>query len=84
MGPGLRSTLPGARALQVVLVHGGSEVLPQFDPLLRVRALEALETRRVRVMLHTRVMCIHSPQRMEIKQKRFGATDTGGKITWEG
>ena len=69
---------------QVVLVHSGAEVLPQFDPLLRKRALETLRARRVKVMLNARVSRVDSPQRMVLKQKRFGDGGAGSaEVTWD-
>jgi NADH dehydrogenase FAD-containing subunit len=69
---------------QVVLVHSGAEVLPQFDRLLRKRALETLRARRVKVMLNARVSRVDSPQRIVIKQKRFGDGGAGrAEVTWD-
>ena len=42
-------------APRVVLVHSGDELLPQFDPDLRIEALRALERRGVTVRLGRRV-----------------------------
>ena len=42
-------------AIRVILVHGGSELLPQFEEDLRHEALHALERRGVEVRLNTRV-----------------------------
>lgn len=39
--------------VSIVLVHGGGDLLPQFDPALRQRALRALEDRGVQVKLNT-------------------------------
>ena len=41
--------------VEVLLVHGGPELLPSMDPELRGRALEALEAQGVRVILNTRL-----------------------------
>jgi NADH dehydrogenase FAD-containing subunit len=39
----------------ITLIHGGEDLLPQFDKELRHRALQALEARGVEVRLSTRV-----------------------------
>jgi len=41
--------------VEVILVHGGSELLPSMDRELRGRALKALEDQGVRVCLNTRL-----------------------------
>ena len=56
---------------QVVLLHGGSEVLPQFDEALRQQAQAKLLDRRVTVRLNTRVESVPSPYRLIVKEKRF-------------
>lgn len=40
---------------EVILVHGGPDLLPQFDSGLRQRALQALERAGVQVLLKTRL-----------------------------
>mmetsp|Transcript_13909 Transcript_13909/g.28060 ORF Transcript_13909/g.28060 Transcript_13909/m.28060 type:complete len:619 (-) Transcript_13909:18-1874(-) len=42
--------------VRIVLIHGGSDLVPQFEPRLRKHALEALEQRGVEVILGTRVL----------------------------
>ena len=42
-------------AYQVILVHGGPDLVPQFEPALRKEALLALEKKGVQVILNTRV-----------------------------
>lgn len=44
-----------AEHVQVVLIHGGAELLPQFDADLRAEAVRALAARGVKVILNTRV-----------------------------
>ena len=56
---------------QVLLLHGGDELLPQFDQPLREQALTALQGRRVKVKLNTRVERVDSPSHLVIKQKIF-------------
>ena len=58
---------------RVLLLHGGDELLPQFDPPLRQKALATLRARRVEVMLGTRVEVVERPTRLVIKQKRGGS-----------
>jgi NADH dehydrogenase FAD-containing subunit len=41
--------------IRVVLVHGGSELVPQFDPSLRNEALKSLRKKGIEVFLSTRV-----------------------------
>ncbi len=41
--------------VEVLLIHGGSELLPSMDPELRARALSALEDQGVSVYLNTRL-----------------------------
>jgi len=65
---------------QVVLLHGGKDVLPAFDPPLRARALATLRDRGVEVRLGTRVEGIESPTRLTIKT-RVGEGD--GDEAWE-
>ena len=67
--------LPFAR---VLLLHGGEEVLPQFDPPLRQKALAALQARRVEVLLGTRVESVDSPTSLSIKTKRRGPDEGSG------
>jgi NADH dehydrogenase FAD-containing subunit len=55
---------------QVVLLHGGEEVLPQFDPALRQQALAKLRDRRVSVRLNTRVDRVQSARQLVLRQKR--------------
>lgn len=71
---------------QVILVHGGKEVLPQFDEPLRVQALNSLRARRVEVMLSTRVDRVHSPYKLTLKQRRPQGDSTAGlqsEVDWE-
>lgn len=44
-----------ATEYEVILVHGGDELLPQFDKGLRARALQALQQSGVEVRLNTRL-----------------------------
>mmetsp|Transcript_6116 Transcript_6116/g.12256 ORF Transcript_6116/g.12256 Transcript_6116/m.12256 type:complete len:703 (+) Transcript_6116:114-2222(+) len=44
-----------AKHANVVLIHGGPELLPQFDEELRPEAVRTLERRGVQVILNTRV-----------------------------
>lgn len=69
---------------QVLLLHGGREVLPQFDPALRQQALAKLRDRGVRVMLNTRVECVTSPFRLEVREKSGETTSPleCGLIMW--
>ena len=41
--------------ISVILIHGGSELLPAMDPDLRKRALDALQSQGVEVRLNTRL-----------------------------
>ena len=41
--------------IEILLIHGGSDLLPSMDPELRERALEALQSQGVRVILNTRL-----------------------------
>jgi NADH dehydrogenase FAD-containing subunit len=41
--------------ISIMLIHGGSEVLPAMDPELRERALQALQAQGVDVRLNTRL-----------------------------
>ena len=45
---------------KVILVHGGAELLPQFETDLRAEAVRALERRGVQVILNTRVTHVTS------------------------
>ncbi|KAL7573045.1 hypothetical protein ACA910_018737 [Epithemia clementina (nom. ined.)] len=45
-----------AGACNVVLVHGGPDLVPQFSPALRQEALRSLEKKGVQVILNTRVV----------------------------
>ena len=67
---------------QVVLLHGGSEVLPQFDPALRQQALAKLLERRVSVRLNTRVESVESPFRVVVREKRF-EHENSDEFEWE-
>lgn len=68
---------------RVVLLHGGSDLLPQFDSLLRARAYEALQSRRVHVRLNTRVASVVSPYRLVIKQRQDDAPPAAaGASAW--
>ena len=42
--------------VRIVLIHGGSDLVPQFEPRLRQHALEALNKRGVEVLLETKVL----------------------------
>jgi NADH dehydrogenase FAD-containing subunit len=44
-----------ANDIEVILIHGGKELVPAMDPELRVRALEALQAQGVKVVLNTRL-----------------------------
>ena len=63
---------------RVLLLHGGDELLPQFDPPLRQKALATLRARRVEVMLGTRVEVVERPTRLVIKRKRGGSGGSRG------
>jgi NADH dehydrogenase len=68
-----------ANYAQVILVHGGSELLPQFDAELRPEARRALEKRGVKVVLNTRVTKVeHESVTMSTK-----VLDSNGKPTGE-
>ena len=47
----------------VRLLHGGPQLLPQFDPPLRLKALASLQARGVEVRLKTRVARVASLRR---------------------
>ena len=49
-----------ANDYQVILVHGGPDLLPQFKPELRQCAVEALERQGVEVRLNTRIVEVSS------------------------
>jgi NADH dehydrogenase len=40
---------------RVILVHGGSDLVPQFEPALRQEALRSLQEKGIEVILNTRV-----------------------------
>jgi len=44
-----------ASDIEIILVHGGPELLPAMDPELRARALNSLQAQGVQVMLNTRL-----------------------------
>jgi NADH dehydrogenase FAD-containing subunit len=44
---------------RVVLVHGGGELLPQFEPSMRRRAIQALEKQGIEVRLRTRAVRVN-------------------------
>lgn len=62
--------LPFAR---VLLLHGGAELLPQFDAPLRQQALATLRARGVEVLLGTRVEAVERPTKLVITRKRGGS-----------
>ena len=64
---------------KVVLVHGGSELLPQFDADLRPEAPRALQKRGVDVILNTRVTKVQH----ETVQLSTKVLDEQGKPTGE-
>eukprot|EP00816_Leptocylindrus_hargravesii_P005353 CAMPEP_0196817792 /NCGR_PEP_ID=MMETSP1362-20130617/62580_1 /TAXON_ID=163516 /ORGANISM="Leptocylindrus danicus, Strain CCMP1856" /LENGTH=672 /DNA_ID=CAMNT_0042195631 /DNA_START=146 /DNA_END=2161 /DNA_ORIENTATION=- len=53
----------------ITLVHGGDQVLPQFDEPLRIKALSSLQSRGVGVKLKTRVARVESPSRIVVFNK---------------
>jgi NADH dehydrogenase FAD-containing subunit len=55
--------------INVVLVHGGSQLLPQFEDRLRDEALRALERRGIEVRLNTKVVEVGDKQvKLAVKQ----------------
>ena len=65
--------------VRVVLIHGGSELVPQFEPRLRKHALEALQKQGVEVILDTRVLEVKegSIRYMNKDTKKEENLDTG-------
>lgn len=65
--------------VRVVLIHGGSELVPQFEPRLRKHALEALQKQGVEVILDTRVLEVKegSIRYMNKDTKKEETLDTG-------
>ncbi|KAL3912134.1 MAG: hypothetical protein SGILL_007007, partial [Bacillariaceae sp.] len=41
--------------IEVILIHGGSDLLPAMDPELRARAVDALQAQGIKVVLNTRL-----------------------------
>eukprot|EP00814_Leptocylindrus_danicus_P019639 CAMPEP_0116007610 /NCGR_PEP_ID=MMETSP0321-20121206/2394_1 /TAXON_ID=163516 /ORGANISM="Leptocylindrus danicus var. danicus, Strain B650" /LENGTH=610 /DNA_ID=CAMNT_0003476323 /DNA_START=299 /DNA_END=2127 /DNA_ORIENTATION=- len=68
----------------VTLVHGGDQVLPQFDEPLRIKALSSLQSRGVDVKLKTRVARVESPSRIVVFNKEDKAEEIldCGIIIW--
>ena len=64
-------------APRVVLVHSGDELLPQFDPDLRIEAFRALERRGVTVRLGRRV------QRVDEEALRLDDGSDAFAAMWE-
>jgi NADH dehydrogenase len=54
----------------ITLVHGGSEILPQFDKPLRTKAVTTLTDRGVDVRLNTRVAKVESPTLVKVYKKK--------------
>ena len=59
---------PQQALARVVLVHGGDELLPQFDADLRAKALASLRARGVKVRLGARVVEVPTPRRVVIRR----------------
>lgn len=69
-----------ARYTSVTLVHGGDQILPQFDEPLRIKALASLRSRGVDAKLKTRVARVESSSRIVVyskKNKREEVLDCG-------
>jgi NADH dehydrogenase FAD-containing subunit len=56
----------------ITLVHGGDEILPQFDKPLRTKAVTTLTNRGVDVRLNTRVAKVESPTLVKVYKKKDG------------
>lgn len=83
LGDVLRKQYPQLRPfVHVVLVHGGGELLPQFDEPLRVKALATLQASGVQVRLHTRVESVDSPARLTVRTADAVETIACGLIVW--
>ena len=54
----------------ITLVHGGNEILPQFDKPLRTKAVTTLTDRGVDVRLNTRVAKVESPTLVKVYKKK--------------
>ena len=54
----------------ITLVHGGNEILPQFDKPLRMKAVTTLTDRGVDVRLNTRVAKVESPTLVKVYKKK--------------
>jgi len=62
---------------RIVLIHGGSDLVPQFEPRLRKHALEALEQRGVEVILGARVLEVQDGK-VRYVNKKSGEEQTLG------
>lgn len=60
---------------RIVLLHGGPDLVPQFEPRLRQHALEALQSRGVEVLLNTRVQEVSDGQ-VRYRDKTTGQEET--------
>ncbi|KAL3918313.1 MAG: hypothetical protein SGILL_004299 [Bacillariaceae sp.] len=65
-----------AHNIRVVLVHGGSELVPQFEKRLRKEAVKSLEKKGIEVVLNTRVTEVMDGE-VRLSQKVF---DDGGNV----
>jgi len=64
----------------ILLIHGGSEILPQFDKALRDKALASLESKGVQVRLSTRVAAVENPNSIRIYRKERDGSRQEEKI----
>ncbi|KAG7367357.1 FAD-dependent pyridine nucleotide-disulfide oxidoreductase [Nitzschia inconspicua] len=64
--------------IRVVLVHGGSELVPQFNKSLRAEALRTLKKQGVEVILNTRVTEV-TDGKIKLSQR---TVDDDGNVSW--
>lgn len=70
-------------SVRVVLVHGGSDLVPQFTPALRKKALESLEREGVEVILNTRVTELNNDASQAYAKLSTKIFDANGEFTGE-